>query len=311
MKEATHMLRILKISALITALLLFGSFHMCVIAQPVVDIIPQLPWEYDPGTGTQVGPWEMELVLTDSAAPIVAYGVGFRGVYEGDDDVPYFGFVVDVVTPFLEWDITGTPAETADYVSPINLSLSNATSQSCNTTSCAYYFNFATILSTSAPFTEVDFSAGVSIGRLKYFEPDPIPGLISDVQGSNWKTSVDASPIRSVVTYNDGTEAFIPSSVEQIDHSLTPANSFRRGDVNGNQVINITDAMLIFFYAFLGDPITCLDAADVNDDGAIDISDPIYILLDLYEGGPSPPPPGNCGVDLTPDALDCAVGLCT
>ncbi len=99
--------------------------------------------------------------------------------------------------------------------------------------------------------------------------------------------------------------------MEQIDHSLTPANSFRRGDVNGSSAINITDAMLIFFYAFLGDPITCLDVADVNDDGVIDISDPIYILLDLYEGGPPPPPPGSCGVDLTPDALDCAVDLCT
>ena len=106
------MLRILKISALVMALLIFGAFHVGVIAQPVVDIIPQLPWEYDPGTGTQVGHWEMELVLTDSAAPIVAYGVRFRGLYEGDDDVPYYGFVADVVTPFLEWDITGTPAET-------------------------------------------------------------------------------------------------------------------------------------------------------------------------------------------------------
>ena len=35
----------------------------------------------------------------------------------------------------------------------------------------------------------------------------------------------------------------------------------------------------------------CLDAADVNDDGRISISDAVYLALYLYLGGADPPPP--------------------
>jgi hypothetical protein len=51
----------------------------------------------------------------------------------------------------------------------------------------------------------------------------------------------------------------------------------------------------------------CRDAADANDDGKIDISDPIRILRHLFQGGepPAPPFPGP-GPDPTADDLgDC------
>jgi hypothetical protein len=51
----------------------------------------------------------------------------------------------------------------------------------------------------------------------------------------------------------------------------------------------------------------CFDAADVNDDGAVNIADAIYLLGFLFTGGPDAPAPGdNCGIDPTgTDALDC------
>lgn len=57
---------------------------------------------------------------------------------------------------------------------------------------------------------------------------------------------------------------------------------------------------------FLGNSApTCLDAADVNDDGLVDISDAVKILQYLFLGGfePPAPGPGSCGVDPTPDDL--------
>ncbi|MCA8958995.1 MAG: hypothetical protein KDC38_00720, partial [Planctomycetes bacterium] len=50
---------------------------------------------------------------------------------------------------------------------------------------------------------------------------------------------------------------------------------------------------------------SCIDAADTNDDGAFDISDPIYLLTSLFGMGAPPPPPVDCGPDPTLDALSC------
>jgi L-ascorbate metabolism protein UlaG (beta-lactamase superfamily) len=59
---------------------------------------------------------------------------------------------------------------------------------------------------------------------------------------------------------------------------------------------------------FLGtECAACADAADVDDDGASNITDPIYLLNFLFTGGPDPAAPGGaCGPDPTPDDLGCA-----
>ena len=317
------MLRILKISALVSVVILLNAVTTQLTAQPVIDLQPQLPWHYDPSTGSQVGPWEMEVVLTDTTAPIVAWSVGIWSVYDPADDVPYHAIQLNSPgTQFVEWDITGSIVETADYISPLGFWQGDTsqtwTQNGCNnnpsaTTPCDYYIYLGVIMSTSAPFTDVDFTSGNNIGTIKYYSDAPNPYLVNDVDGSFWNSHAYTNRAISVVTYNDGTEGFPASPTAVVDHNLSKVNSFKRGDVNGSGVINITDAMLIFFYAFLGDPITCLDVADVNDDGAIDVSDPVYLLLMIYEGGPVPPLPGSngiCGSDPSPDALNCAVDNC-
>jgi hypothetical protein len=46
---------------------------------------------------------------------------------------------------------------------------------------------------------------------------------------------------------------------------------------------------------------------DANDDGAVDLSDPIATLAYLFLAGPALPPPSVApGKDPTPDALSCA-----
>lgn len=89
--------------------------------------------------------------------------------------------------------------------------------------------------------------------------------------------------------------------------------SFIRADANQNGMVEIADPIRIFGYLFLGDPTPrCLDAADSNDNGTIDISDGIYILSFLFTGGPPPPPPyPGAGPDPSDDDLGCdAPGAC-
>jgi hypothetical protein len=82
---------------------------------------------------------------------------------------------------------------------------------------------------------------------------------------------------------------------------------FRRGDVNLSRTVDISDAVRLLNFLFLGDSISCADAADANDSGRLDIADSVYILLFLFMHGQSPAPPGPFvpGIDPTIDALGC------
>ena len=82
---------------------------------------------------------------------------------------------------------------------------------------------------------------------------------------------------------------------------------FERGDANGDTHTDLSDGIFLLLHLFASgrDP-ACLDAADADDSGAIDITDPIALLRYLFVKGPQPPPPFlGCGLDPTPDALDC------
>ena len=87
----------------------------------------------------------------------------------------------------------------------------------------------------------------------------------------------------------------------------TPSAAFLRGDANANGGIDIADAVFILRGLFAdGTRPACLDAADANDDGAIDIADAVATLGYLFaQAGPLPAPFGACGIDPTPDELDC------
>jgi len=77
---------------------------------------------------------------------------------------------------------------------------------------------------------------------------------------------------------------------------------FIRGDIDGNGNVNMTDAVA----CAAGGPFACDDAADVNDDGVLDMADCTYLTNYLAAGGPAPPMPfPDCGKDPSADALGC------
>jgi hypothetical protein len=88
---------------------------------------------------------------------------------------------------------------------------------------------------------------------------------------------------------------------------------FRRGDVDANGRPEITDAVRLLGFLFLGEagPL-CQDAADADDTGHLDINDPVFILGYLFQGGLEPPAPGptNCGSDPTADDLPECLPAC-
>ncbi len=82
---------------------------------------------------------------------------------------------------------------------------------------------------------------------------------------------------------------------------------FRRGDCNDDGLIDIADPVYNLAYLFQEGPSLCLDAQDTNDDGTVNIADPVYNINFQFTGGPAPPEPfPDCGGDVTPDELDCA-----
>ena len=68
------------------------------------------------------------------------------------------------------------------------------------------------------------------------------------------------------------------------------------------------DAVATFGYLFLGAATPgCLDAADSDDNGSVELSDGVRTLSFLFLGGAPPAPPfPDCGEDLPGDVLGCA-----
>ena len=74
---------------------------------------------------------------------------------------------------------------------------------------------------------------------------------------------------------------------------------FHRADPNDDGAVNITDGIYVLNYLFIGGPApTCKESADPNDDGMVNITDGIYILNYLFLGGPAPVAPGPPGKGL-------------
>lgn len=84
---------------------------------------------------------------------------------------------------------------------------------------------------------------------------------------------------------------------------------FVRGDVNDDGEVDLSDALTLLIYLFQNRRVhvECLDSGDTDDSGELDITDAIRILAYLFSGGPEPLPPGprSPGTDPTRDSLGC------
>lgn len=82
------------------------------------------------------------------------------------------------------------------------------------------------------------------------------------------------------------------------------AQTFVRGDVDGSLVVDAQDATALLLFLEVGTPLVVPEAGDVNDNGAVEISD-LSFLASVLEGSVFPPAPYPFpGRDSTPNLFD-------
>ena len=87
--------------------------------------------------------------------------------------------------------------------------------------------------------------------------------------------------------------------------STNPSSVFLRGDCNDDGILDISDAVCVLDWLFLGaESPNCVAGTNANGDEAVDLSDPVRLLNFLFAGG-SPPEapfpacgPGSLAVDI-------------
>ena len=139
-------------------------------------------------------------------------------------------------------------------------------------------------------------------------ECDPSPRLVCNPpSGSTFPEGI--TPVTCTATDDSGNTRTCSFNVR----ISSDEPFFYRGDSNGDDRVTISDPVFTLLALFLGvEQPSCADAADADDNGALDMADPIYLLRFLFQGGAPVPPPGvqEIGPDPTPDALGCLDPVC-
>ncbi|MGE3164396.1 MAG: proprotein convertase P-domain-containing protein [Planctomycetota bacterium] len=96
--------------------------------------------------------------------------------------------------------------------------------------------------------------------------------------------------------------------------ALVTSRSFIRGDCNQDGAVDLGDVIALLttlFPSTAGYSPSCDEACDGNDDGNLNVADPISMLIWLF-GAPSIPLPypQTCGPDITPSFLECSASIC-
>jgi hypothetical protein len=110
-----------------------------------------------------------------------------------------------------------------------------------------------------------------------------------------------------VVTTGEGSCDYHSELITILEPS-PPRLVFVRGDSNDDGHVDISDAVCVLNWLFLGAPESgCVAATNTNGDETADISDAVYLLGHLFLGGAAPVPPfPDCGPGTLPaDEATC------
>lgn len=163
---------------------------------------------------------------------------------------------------------------------------------------------------------------GGTVAHLQFsVSPDLVPGDrfridFTDIPGAN-----GSPPIRNELSRNGARHVFGVCSLSV--SVVSEKELFIRGDANRDGLHNMSDVVTILSVLFGGAGLQgdvngdasiqavfpCPDAADLDDDGRIQVNDAMYLVLYLFNGGPPPlspfPQPGRDSLVPEPDQIDC------
>ena len=120
-----------------------------------------------------------------------------------------------------------------------------------------------------------------------------------DCNQNGWLDRCEIAELPQLDLNNDGV----------LDSCVPPTVSFRRGDTNVDGTLDVGDAIHTLSHLFSNTSLNCKDSSDFNDDGQLNIADAILVLQYTVGTGlgfpPPAPGPNLCGIDPTPDNLNC------
>ena len=175
------------------------------------------------------------------------------------------------------------------------------------------YLDGGELLPSVAGISSVPGPLSIEIEQITPPLVDENGGTTLLIEGNGWPAGADVElriagiPITASAPLNTLILATLPPLVRG-DHdliiliegqdwfepdALAAVPYFLRGDIDGSESVNITDAILLLRWLYLpgSPPISCLDAADLDDNGTIQLIDAISLLHWLFVAGPPPADP--------------------
>ncbi len=159
--------------------------------------------------------------------------------------------------------------------------------------------------------TAIPFGADLLVGHI-IIEPNADLPMGSQIEISfeTLPPSGDEPPIRNELVWG-GAGTIYPTTHPLTATVVAASEIFIRGDTNRDGAVDITDGLTLLQYLFLGQGVSvpCLDACDVDDNGAVNLADALRVLYTLFEPSQTAPPAHPYpyqGIDRTPnDNLPC------
>ena len=165
---------------------------------------------------------------------------------------------------------------------------------------------FGVLLDFEPPFDDQSISASGITHDFGYFDIDILEGAIgADAVLLTLEDGLGSPPIdNSFVTSGSGSAS--PVLVSGRLNLLNPIQFVRMDALTDGQ-INFGDVIAMLQFIFLNaPPPECTKTCDANDTGTVNLSDPLFTLAYLFQGGAEPPMPfPDAGLDPTPDNLNC------
>jgi hypothetical protein len=143
-----------------------------------------------------------------------------------------------------------------------------------------------------------------------------VAGALSGVEGATatqliWDSGLGSPPVANVVVVGGGSiGAVLQDGVVGLNGTTT--QPFVAADCNGDGITNIADIIWLLSELFQGGPTrNCLIACDANGNGIVDVADAVYIANYVFLSGP--PPAGSLSCDTVPGQTpeDCEQDNCS